>query len=98
MRAIPIIKRKETDDDGDLLEAVVWKVASSIQHPKGVRYRMAFIPIGHKQPAVLYDNHHPKGHHKHIDRKESAYSFSGIEQLILDFERDVFHWKRRRDS
>ncbi len=42
-----------------------------------------------ESPAVLYDNHHPKGHHKHLERAEFACEFDGLEKLIEDFEKDV---------
>ena len=54
-----------------------------------MRYRLAYIPKGAKTPIVLYDNHHPKGHHKHIRGHEMPYDFSGPEKLLKDFERDI---------
>ena len=43
--------------------------------PKVVRYRLAFIRSGEEAPAILYDNHHPKGHHRHIGEHEEPYDF-----------------------
>ena len=94
MKATPYFRQKTTDEDGNLIGMVVWKVPTGPKHPEGVRYRLAFIPAGHKSPVVLYDNHHPKGHHKHIGRKELPYDFSNIRQLMLDFNNDVEAWKR----
>ena len=59
------------------------------QNPEGVRYRLAFIPKDARKPSVLYDNHHPKGHHKHINEDEMPYDFSNIERLMADFDRDI---------
>lgn len=42
-----------------------------------------------KEPAVLYDNHHPKGHHKHIGGRQAAYEFSTVGNLLKDFSRDI---------
>lgn len=53
------------------------------------RSRLAYIPKGRKKPAVLYDNHHPKGHHKHIGERQVAYDFVGAEKLLQDFRRDI---------
>jgi len=75
MKAVLLLKQKLTDADGDILELVVWKVPMGVKHPKGVRYRLAFIPQGQDDPALLYDNHHPKGPHKHNNEAESAYVF-----------------------
>jgi hypothetical protein len=35
------------------------------------------------------DNHHPKGHHRHVASTEEPYLFSDIERLIADFMADV---------
>lgn len=47
------------------------------------------LSAGQRTPAVLYDNHHPKGHHKHIGGRQSAYQFSSVEDLLRDFRRDI---------
>ena len=44
---------------------------------------------GEEKPTVLYDNHSPKGHHRHVEGVEEPYSFSGIDQLLADFRTDV---------
>jgi hypothetical protein len=95
MRAKPIHDWKVTDEDGDIREFVVWEVVVDGKYPEGVKYRLAFIPRGARRPAVLYDNHHPKGHHKHLEALESPYAFSGVEDLMADFERDIARWKAR---
>lgn len=97
MKATPIHREKFTDGDGALFEIVAWKVPADEKHPEGVRYRLAFVPKGHKRPAVLYDNHHPKGHHKHIEGKESPYLYINVHQLRLDFRKDIEHWKKGRE-
>lgn len=55
----------------------------------GVRYRLAFVRRGEEQPAVLYDNHLPKGHHRHVEGVEEPYDFVDVEQLLADFTADV---------
>jgi hypothetical protein len=35
--------------------------------------------------ALLYDNHHPKGHHRHVGTREEPYSFVTAEKLVADF-------------
>jgi hypothetical protein len=59
------------------------------RQPDGVRYRLALVLSGQTVPVVLYDNHHPKGHHRHIAGVETAYHFSTVERLIADFMADV---------
>ena len=96
MKAKRLYYLKETDIDGDLLELVVWEVSITNEHPEGVRYRFAFIPTGSKVPRVLYDNHHPIGHHKHIGSREYDYPFEDVDQLLIDFRSDIAAWKKRR--
>ena len=80
---------KHIDEAKGRLEHKVWEVPRDEKNPDGIRYRLVFIPAGRRTPAVLYDNHHPKGHHKHIDGQEIAYEFSGFESLLEDFKRDI---------
>ena len=84
-RAKLIRRRKWTDERGNLYEIVLWKVEPNPRHPEGVRYRLAFIRSGEEAPALLYDNHHPKGHHRHIEKHEQPYDFVSARQLVADF-------------
>ncbi|MGH7813995.1 MAG: toxin-antitoxin system TumE family protein [Candidatus Binataceae bacterium] len=77
--------RKWTDGRGNLYEIVVWQVEPNRRYTDGVRYRLAFIRRGEERPALLYDNHHPKGHHRHILSRETQYDFPSVEQLVADF-------------
>ena len=36
------------------------------------------------------DNHHPKGHHIHLDEWQMKYNYVNEENLISDFQRLVF--------
>ena len=84
-RAELIRRRKWTDERGNLYEIVLWKVERNARHPEGVRYRLAFIRSGEEAPAILYDNHHPKGHHRHVGQLEEPYDFVTARQLVADF-------------
>ncbi|MBI5884162.1 MAG: hypothetical protein HZB91_13790 [Elusimicrobia bacterium] len=77
------------------MEMKVWSIPADVRHPEGVRYSLAFIPRGHRHPFVLYDNHHPKGHHRHVGGRERPYDFHGVPGLVEDFRKDVFEWKAR---
>jgi hypothetical protein len=96
MKAKIILRRKWTDRFRNLEELVVWEVPEDHRHPEGVRYRLAYIPEGWTIPAVLYDNHHPKGHHKHLEGLELPYTFASIPKLISDFEADCDIWLFKR--
>ncbi|MGH7908173.1 MAG: toxin-antitoxin system TumE family protein [Candidatus Binataceae bacterium] len=87
--AVLIFRDRRTDEQGNLRELVIWKVKPNARQPDGVRYRLAVILAGHKEPAVLYDNHHPKGHHRHVNGFEEGYNFIDLRSLIADFMADV---------
>jgi uncharacterized protein DUF6516 len=88
-KAEVLVREKGTDDHGNLYELVVWKVSRTFRHPQGVRYRLAFVRAGEGKPIVLYDNHHPKGHHRHLEGQENPYGFVDVDRLIADFIADV---------
>jgi len=50
-----------------------------------VRYRLAFIRAGEDAPALLYDNHHLKGHHRHLGGRVEPYRFVTVRQLVAEF-------------
>lgn len=86
---------KLIDAAGGIEERIIWSVPNSTKCPDGVRYRLAYIRQGERKPIVLYDNHHPKGPHRHIQDEEQPYEFSSVEQLLADFKRHVeeLKWK-----
>ncbi len=95
-KAILVLREKGTDEQGNLYELIVWKVPRDRRHPEGVRYRLAFIRAGEENPAVLYDNHHPKGHHRHVGGVEEPYSYGDADELLRDFLRDVARARERK--
>lgn len=98
MKAELVLRQKVIDEEGNILEMVIWRVPKSTRMPEGIRYRLAYIPHGEQVPAVLYDNHHPKGHHRHRRRVEEPYHFTTVDQLIEDFKTDVARVKGMKPS
>jgi len=88
-RATAVLREKVIDEHGNILELVIWRVPTTQRSPSGVRYRLAFVPRGEEKPAVLYDNHSPKGHHRHVEGVQQPYSFTDVDQLLVDFRADV---------
>ena len=84
-----VLYSKRIHENGAIEERVIWSVPRSPRHPEGIKYRLAFVKKPKERPLVLYDNHHPKGHHKHIRNKEMPYDFTNVEQLLKDFEKDI---------
>lgn len=89
MRARLIHWEKLIDESGGIEERKIWNVPKNEKHPDGIRYSLAYIPAGKKSPSVLFDNHHPKGHHKHLGGEETPYAFAGVEKLLADFRREI---------
>lgn len=47
---------------------------------------MALVDPAAALVLVLFDKHHPKGHHQHFpDGKEAPYAFHTVEKLIADY-------------
>lgn len=88
-RATLVLREKIIDDQGNILEVVIWRRPTTSRSPGDVRYRLAFVRRGEEQPAVLYDNHSPKGHHRHVAGVEQPYDFVDVERLLADFTGDV---------
>lgn len=44
---------------------------------------------------VGYDNHYPKGPHKHLLDEEYSYNFQNLDQLLADFDSDVENTKQK---
>jgi hypothetical protein len=93
-RATSILREKVIDEEGNIVELAIWRVPVTPRAPLGVRYRLAFVRVGDTTPAVLYDNHHPKGSHRHIEGAEEPYAFRDVDALLTDFQRDVRRIKR----
>lgn len=74
-----------------LMEIKVYSVTSDLRFTDGVKYSLIFL---HKETGdkVLFDNHHPKGHHYHLGNSELNYSFKNVETLVADFKRTVFQY------
>jgi len=84
-----ILREKIIDEEGNLTEFVIWEIRGRHQGAERVRYRLAFIRRGEQTPAVLYDNHDPKGHHRHLEGVEEPYEFVDVDRLLADFAADV---------
>jgi hypothetical protein len=88
-RAIPIRREKVIDEQGNIVELAIWKVPPTRENAAGIRYRLAFVRRGQAVPAVLYDCHPPKGHHRHREGIEESYNFVDVDHLLTDFTADV---------
>ena len=74
--------------DGAIREMVIWQLPkTNEERPHGLKYRLFY---GYPDKCLVrYDNERGKGDHKHHLENEEKYSFTSVEQLILDFNIDI---------
>ena len=73
--------------DGSFIEYSVVTIRPDKYRRHGVRYRLAWIQDG--TCRVLFDNHHGKSDHSHIDGEEKPYPFTTVDALFEDFLTEV---------
>ncbi|MGK5085391.1 DUF6516 family protein [Bdellovibrionota bacterium FG-1] len=88
MKAVLRIHHKLKLQDRFTVEITIHEVVASERYRDGVKYGLICIDEQTKA-RVLFDNHHPKGPHIHLDRAEQSYTFLNEEQLIADFKKMV---------
>lgn len=86
-RAVRVFHEKIRTAEGVIVELKVWQVAKSKNYPEGVKY--SFFASQSGKILVGYDNHKPKGHHRHFGGEEEPYGFKGFDRLRQDFARDM---------
>jgi len=93
MKAQLLVKTKEVQDDGAIIEIVIWGLPQPVPPcTHDYKYRLYFGKDG--DCRVRYDNERGKGDHKHINQYEYDYQFSTVEQLLIDFENDIKQWSQ----
>lgn len=79
-------KSKLILNSGLVREIVIWKVPESKDYPEGIKYRLLLVDPIWKKVLVLFDNHAPKGHHRHDSKgEEFPYTFISAQLLVEDF-------------
>ena len=73
--------------DGVIVEMKVWEVPRGNKYPDGYKYSLYAVYEGYT--LVGYDNHYPKGHHRHIGKAQFDYAFIDVETLKNDFKADL---------
>lgn len=72
-----------------IAELKIWKVTKSKDYPEGLKYSLFCVLKETGDNIIGFDNHRPKGHHKHHYRHEFVYDFKSIDDLIDDFWNEV---------
>ena len=92
MDAVLIARTKDVRRDGAIVEVVVWQLPEPLPPSTHLyKYRLYYGTEGGSR--VRYDNERGKGDHRHIGEKEEDYTFTTIDQLLDDFERDIANWR-----
>ena len=94
-RAILLQHDDVYDEEGWRMIIKLWKVPASRTNPEGIDYSLSLIS-SEGERVVGYDNHWPKGHHRHVLTEEGPYTYSGIDALVADFKADVLQVRRKR--
>jgi hypothetical protein len=92
-RAEKVLHEKIRTADGMIIEFKVWRVSRSAQYPEG--FKCSLFAVRDGIVVVGYDNHSPKGHHRHVEGVEKEYVFGGLDKLRDDFRRDLARARRR---
>jgi hypothetical protein len=93
-QAVLLIHDEIRNEEGWRVVVKVWSMPVSPTSSQGVDYSLALIsPEGER--VVGYDNHWPKGHHRHFLGREEEYTYHDVDRLIADFHADVARVRRR---
>jgi hypothetical protein len=88
MKADLLFHQRIDYDDGAIVEMVIWRVPSPV--PPATHHLKYSLFYGHSGVRdVGYDNERGKGDHRHFQGAEMSYTFSTVEQLMVDFWSDV---------
>ena len=93
-RAQLLAHRKQTSSGGLLQEIKIWKVPVSAKYPDGLKYRLALVDPVTSEVLLLFDNHWPKGHHKHVRGEEKLLEFSTLANLVREFDEQSLKMER----
>lgn len=73
-----------------ILELTIHDVGKSTRYVDGIKYSLICYDMK-SESKLLMDNHHPKGHHVHLNDKQMGYAFKSIDNLIDDFKQFVLN-------
>jgi Family of unknown function (DUF6516) len=93
MKATLLLRTRIVYSIESFAELALWQLPKPVEgSAHHFKYRLAYVV--RSECVVRYDNETGKGDHRHYGRNESAYVFSGLDQLVTDFQRDIARWNR----
>jgi len=88
MKASLVYWFKERIKEHFIVELKIYQVGKSSKYPDGIKYSLICKDLKTER-QVLMDNHHPKGHHIHLDDQERQYEFHSTDKIVDDFKKLV---------
>jgi hypothetical protein len=93
MKAVELIRTRVIYSEVAVAELVLWQLPAPLaSSAHSFKYRLAYVVRG--VCVLRYDNEAGKGDHRHFGGEESAYAFTGPDQLISAFQADIARWNR----
>ena len=92
MKATALARSKEVRDDGTIIEVVIWQLAEPLP-PSAHLFKYRIFYGTALECRVRYDNERGKGDHRHVGNRELDYTFTTVDGLLDDCERDVDNWR-----
>lgn len=97
MKATEILDRKIPITECAFASVVIWRVAPPVAGSRhDYKYRLAYVADG--VCVLRYDNERGKGDHRHWGNTESSYAFTGLDQLLSDFQADIERWNHENSD
>lgn len=95
MRAVELFRTRIVYSENAFAELVLWQVPTSVKDSSHkYKYRLAYVVDS--VCVVRYDNEAGKEDHRHVGVKESKYTFTTPEALLIDFQQDIERWNREK--
>ena len=70
-------------------EIKIWNIENDYQYPGGLKYSLFCVEAASGKIIIGFDNHFPKGPHKHIVSIEETYNYIDSDLLVEDFWDEV---------
>ena len=91
MKSIELLRQRIVLSENKFPELVLWRLTQPLAESEHTfKYRLAYVVNG--ECVLRYDNEAGKGDHRHWGEKESEYTFSTPEKLLVDFQHDIERW------
>ena len=97
MKAVALLRTRVVYSDHAFAKLVLWQLPKPlVGSAHRFKYRLAYVV---RVACVLrYDNEAGKGDHRHFGGTESAWSFTGPDELLAAFQADIARWNHENSD